>query len=139
MTNESSAEISLVSELPGAFHILENTVIEQHTHSLLEKVTKTVHGRSHGTRRNRSSHLVQQIKRYDYTTTVSPLLQRASLHPVENQSSSLTLRSLRDTQRRFGLWLGLLLGTPWRRVRSIRTLGSGSKSEARTKKEYGSA
>ena len=30
MTNESSAEISLVSELPGALYILEDTVVKQY-------------------------------------------------------------------------------------------------------------
>ena len=99
-----------------------------------------MHGRSHGTRRNHSSHLAQRIKPYDCTTTASlPLRQRTSLLPMGNSGSSSTLRSLRDTRRRFGLWLGLRLGTLSRRVRSIRMLGSGSKSGMKTKKVHGSA
>jgi len=88
MTDGPPAEISLVSELPGVSCVLENPVTEQGTNSLPKKVTKTGHGRSHGTRRNLSSHLVQRIKLYDYTTTVSLLLRKTVRLPMENSSSS---------------------------------------------------
>ena len=78
MVNEPSVDLSLVSELPGAFRISQDAVTKQDTNSLVKQVTKTARGRSHGTRRNRSSRLVRQIKRYGCTTTGSLLL------PVEN-------------------------------------------------------
>ena len=88
-TNGSSAEIKLIAELPGACCGLYNTEFGQFTNSQVKQVTKTVRGRSHGTRRNRFLRLARQTKPCDCTTTACLILRRTTtLPPMEANSSS---------------------------------------------------